>query len=189
MATKRFSLDTAFTLIAAYLRLFVGLIGANAINLALPAIRDSLGGGQEPTRGHWSDSTLDRHLLKFTQLSYPLDKPRRRLAEHHPTGRCDGFHSLRHPYLLADRRVTAWTGTHFASDHLARVQPYPQPQHDTVAPSYHRAESLRLLLDVKRSHAGTKCMVLQGSRRTKHCHQSIAGELVDGAAILLHHHG
>jgi MFS family permease len=45
MDTKRFSLDTTLTLIAAYLGLFVGLIDANAINLALPAIRDNLGGG------------------------------------------------------------------------------------------------------------------------------------------------
>jgi MFS family permease len=45
MDTKRFSLDTTLTLIAAYLGLFVGLIDANAINVALPAIRDNLGGG------------------------------------------------------------------------------------------------------------------------------------------------
>jgi hypothetical protein len=45
MDTKRFNLDATLTLIAAYLGLFVGLIDANAINLALPAIRDSLGGG------------------------------------------------------------------------------------------------------------------------------------------------
>ncbi|HJT93742.1 MAG TPA: MFS transporter [Mycobacterium sp.] len=45
MDTKRFSFDTTLTLIAAYLGLFVGLIDANAINLALPAVRDDLGGG------------------------------------------------------------------------------------------------------------------------------------------------
>jgi hypothetical protein len=45
MDTKRFNLDAALTLIAAYLGLIVGLVDANAINLALPAIRDSLGGG------------------------------------------------------------------------------------------------------------------------------------------------
>ena len=45
MATRRFSLDTTLTLIAAYLGLFVGLIDANAINLTLLAIRDNLGGG------------------------------------------------------------------------------------------------------------------------------------------------
>ena len=45
MDTKRFTLDTTLTLVAAYLGLFVGLIDANAVNLALPAIRDDLGGG------------------------------------------------------------------------------------------------------------------------------------------------
>ena len=39
------TLNTTLTLIAAYLGLFVGLIDANAINLALPAVRDDLGGG------------------------------------------------------------------------------------------------------------------------------------------------
>ncbi|MDV3127108.1 MFS transporter [Mycobacterium sp. 21AC1] len=37
--------SAVLTLIAAYLGLFVGLVDANAVNLALPAIRDDLGGG------------------------------------------------------------------------------------------------------------------------------------------------
>jgi hypothetical protein len=45
MDTRRLTLDTALTLVAAYLGLFVGLIDANAINLALPAVRNDLGGG------------------------------------------------------------------------------------------------------------------------------------------------
>lgn len=36
---------TVYTLIAAYLGLFVGLIDSNAVNLALPAIRTEFGGG------------------------------------------------------------------------------------------------------------------------------------------------
>lgn len=40
------------TLIAAYLGLFVGLIDANAVNLALPAIGDDLGGGM--TGAQWT---------------------------------------------------------------------------------------------------------------------------------------
>ncbi|MGO4443032.1 hypothetical protein AB4Z42_06710 [Mycobacterium sp. 2YAF39] len=46
------------TLIAAYLGLFVGLIDANAMNLALPAIRDDLGGGI--SGAHWTEH---RHHL------------------------------------------------------------------------------------------------------------------------------
>jgi hypothetical protein len=45
MDTRRFTVGTALTLVAAYLGLFVGLIDANAINLALPAVRTDLGGG------------------------------------------------------------------------------------------------------------------------------------------------
>jgi len=60
MDTKRFSLDTTLTLIAAYLGLFVGLIDANAINLALPAIRDNLGGGISGAQ--WTIDAYTHHL-------------------------------------------------------------------------------------------------------------------------------
>src|ERR1700742_4691759 len=63
MDTKRFSLDTALTLIAAYLGLFVGLIDANAINLALPAIRDDLGGGISGAQ--W---TIDAYNVTFAAV-------------------------------------------------------------------------------------------------------------------------
>src|ERR1700687_5303296 len=63
MDTKGFSLDTTLTLIAAYLGLFVGLIDANAINLALPAIRDSLGGGISGAQ--W---TIDAYNITFAAL-------------------------------------------------------------------------------------------------------------------------
>ena len=63
MDTKRFSLNTILTLIAAYLGLFVGLIDANAINLALPAIRDNLGGGISGAQ--W---TIDAYILVLASL-------------------------------------------------------------------------------------------------------------------------
>ena len=63
MDTKRFSLDTTLTLIAAYLGLFVGLIDANAINLALPAIRDNLGGGISGAQ--W---TIDAYNITFAAV-------------------------------------------------------------------------------------------------------------------------
>jgi MFS family permease len=63
MDTKRFSLDTTLTLIAAYLGLFVGLIDANAINLALPAIRDNLGGGISGAQ--W---TIDAYNIAFAAV-------------------------------------------------------------------------------------------------------------------------
>src|SRR6476646_9953644 len=63
MDTKRINLNTALTLIAAYLGLFVGLIDANAINLALPAIRDNLGGGISGAQ--W---TLDAYNVTFAAV-------------------------------------------------------------------------------------------------------------------------
>ncbi|MDT5005852.1 MAG: hypothetical protein QOJ24_3028 [Mycobacterium sp.] len=51
------------TLIAAYLGLFVGLVDANAINLALPAVRDDLGGGISGAQ--W---TIDAYNITFAAL-------------------------------------------------------------------------------------------------------------------------
>jgi EmrB/QacA subfamily drug resistance transporter len=63
MDTKRFTLGTALTLIAAYLGLFVGLIDANAVNLALPAIRNDLGGGISGAQ--W---TIDAYNVTFAAV-------------------------------------------------------------------------------------------------------------------------
>lgn len=63
MDTKRLTLHTALTLVAAYLGLFVGLIDANAINLALPAVRTDLGGGIAGAQ--W---TIDAYNVTFAAL-------------------------------------------------------------------------------------------------------------------------
>ena len=63
MDTRRFTLGTALTLVAAYLGLFVGLIDANAINLAVPAVRDDLGGGISGAQ--W---TIDAYNITFAAL-------------------------------------------------------------------------------------------------------------------------
>ncbi len=60
MGTSRITYRSLLTLIAAYLGLFVGLIDANAINLALPAIRDDLGGGISGAQ--W---TVDAYNITF----------------------------------------------------------------------------------------------------------------------------
>jgi EmrB/QacA subfamily drug resistance transporter len=60
MGTDRITYPSIVTLIAAYLGLFVGLIDANAINLALPAIRADLGGGISGAQ--W---TIDAYNLTF----------------------------------------------------------------------------------------------------------------------------
>src|SRR5262245_48799183 len=63
MDTKRFSYDTALTLVSAYLGLVVGLIDANAVNLALPAVRNDLGGGISGAQ--W---TIDAYNITFAAV-------------------------------------------------------------------------------------------------------------------------
>jgi EmrB/QacA subfamily drug resistance transporter len=60
MASNR---SAVLTLISAYLGLFVGLIDANAVNLALPAIRNDLGGGISGAQ--W---TIDAYNITFAAV-------------------------------------------------------------------------------------------------------------------------
>lgn len=55
--------SAVLTLIAAYLGLFIGLIDANAVNLALPAINHDLGGGV--AGGQW---TIDAYNVTFASF-------------------------------------------------------------------------------------------------------------------------
>src|ERR687883_1933349 len=63
MGKNRIGYSSIVTLIAAYLGLFVGLIDANAINLALPAIRRDLGGGISGAQ--W---TIDAYNVTFAAM-------------------------------------------------------------------------------------------------------------------------
>src|ERR1044072_3959316 len=63
MDANRITYRSIVTLIAAYLGLFVGLIDANAVNLALPAIRDDLGGGISGAQ--W---TIDAYNVTFAAV-------------------------------------------------------------------------------------------------------------------------
>src|SRR5690349_11887448 len=63
METRRLTVHTVLTLVAAYLGLFVGLIDANAVNLALPAVRTDLGGGIAGAQ--W---TIDAYNVAFAAL-------------------------------------------------------------------------------------------------------------------------
>lgn len=66
MGTNRITCASIVTLVAAYLGLFVGLVDANAVNLALPAIRAELGGG---IRGaQW---TIDAYNVVFAAMLLP----------------------------------------------------------------------------------------------------------------------
>jgi EmrB/QacA subfamily drug resistance transporter len=61
--TNRITYASVVTLVAAYLGLFVGLVDANAVNLALPAIRADLGGGIAGAQ--W---TIDAYNVAFAAV-------------------------------------------------------------------------------------------------------------------------
>jgi hypothetical protein len=84
MDTRRFTVGTALTLVAAYLGLFVGLIDANAINLALPAVRTDLGGGIAGARAR---------AARLRSGAYVLRPPRRptRGADHEQSAGTEGL--------------------------------------------------------------------------------------------------
>ena len=63
MTPCRITSSSITTLIAAYLGLFVGLVDANAVNLALPAIRADLGGGISGAQ--W---TIDAYNVAFAAV-------------------------------------------------------------------------------------------------------------------------
>ncbi len=63
MTPSRINSSSIVTLIAAYLGLFVGLVDANAVNLALPAIRADLGGGISGAQ--W---TIDAYNVAFAAV-------------------------------------------------------------------------------------------------------------------------
>ena len=63
MDTNRITYRSVVTLVAAYLGLFVGLVDANAVNLALPAIRADLGGGISGAQ--W---TIDAYNVAFAAV-------------------------------------------------------------------------------------------------------------------------
>ena len=113
---------------------------------------------------------LDAHHFRFAQHRGVLDQPRGGLAEHHPAGRGDRFHPLRHPDLLADRGVTRCARADFAGNHLGRNSgPTRSRSVDTVAAlDFDRPVVHDLLLDVQRRQTGAKSVILQArlARRT-----------------------
>ena len=111
-------------MIAAYLGLFVGLVDANAVNLALPAIRTDLGGGISGAQ--W---TIDAYNVAFAAVLLTSgalgDRFGRRALLR--VGLMT-FVPLRHSDLLADRGVTRRARTDFTRDHFTGVQADAQLQ-------------------------------------------------------------
>ena len=77
---------------------------------------------------------LDRHHFRIAEQAGRPDELRGGIAEHDPAWRRGGLHPLGHPDLVADSGVTNCGGTEFTSYHLARIQPDPQAEADTIPP-------------------------------------------------------
>ena len=60
---------------------------------------------QQPVRAYGLVGALDGHPHRFRKHHRVLDQSGGELAKHHPTGRRDRLHPLRHPHLLTDRGV------------------------------------------------------------------------------------
>jgi hypothetical protein len=57
---------------------------------------------QQPIARHRLVGTLDPNQLRLSESCCVLNQSRCRCAEHHPAGRGDRFHPLRHPDLLTN---------------------------------------------------------------------------------------
>ncbi len=73
---------------------------------------------QQPTRVYGFIDVLDVYGFGFAKHGHALDKPGRRLAQHHSTRWCGGLHPLRHADLLADGGVIRCGRADVAGDDL-----------------------------------------------------------------------
>ena len=108
----------------------------NAGHLPWPP-HESRFGPRDTARGsamrssRWAVTGPSARLIRTSSGSAQLAAPSTRRAvdsaEHHPTGRGDRFHPLRHPHLLTERGVTQVAEPISTGDDLAGVKADPQP--------------------------------------------------------------
>lgn len=118
-----------------------------------------------------------------------LRQPRGRFAEQHAARGRDRFQSLGYPDLLTDRGVAAGLGPDLTGDDSTGVQPDAQLQSDPVVSLDLSRQNLRFLLNGRCGQTCPERVVLESQWRPEHRHDSVAGELVDRAAVAAHHRG
>jgi hypothetical protein len=133
--------------------------------------------------------SLDVHHFWLTQHGDVLDEPRGGVTQHHATFWRHRFHALRHTNLLADDGVGRCPRIDFTGDYLTGIQTHAQPQLNPIVAFDLSRQGARFALDVQRSKACPNSVVLKRKRRAKRCHDPVAGELVDRAAIALYDGG
>ena len=99
----------------------------------------------------------------------------------------DRLHPLRHPDLRTNGGVTERPRTDLTGDHLTGVKSHPQLEVHTVALLDFDGKPLRLFLDGQGRQAGPYRVVLKRDWRAEHCHDAVAGETADRAAVSLNH--
>jgi hypothetical protein len=154
----------------------------------MPADPPALRRRQQTTREDRRVGAFDTHHLGLTEHDRVFDEPRGGLAQHYPTRRGHRLHPLGHPDLLTDRGVACAAGADVTGNHQTRIQPDPHLQGDPVTVFDLSGQPLGVLLNVQRRHTGPKSVILQRRRSPEHGHDPITGELIDRAAVALHHH-
>src|SRR5262245_34393350 len=139
--------------------------------------------GQQLSRPYRCVNVLDAHQFCVPENYAVLDEPSRRIAHHHPTGRSDGLHALSHADLVTNCGVTQSSRADFAGYHRARVHADAKLKFDRIAALYIRREALGLHLNPQRGETSAKTVILQSNGSPEDGHESVAGELVDRAAI------
>jgi len=142
---------------------------------------------QETTRRHAHGETFDVHGLALTQDNAILDEPCGRLTEHDTARRCRRFHPLGHAHLFTHCGVTEVGRADFTGDHSTGIEADAQTEVDPVPATYLDSQLPNHLLDIQNRETRTKCVMLQCDWGPEESHDPVAGELVHGAAVALHH--
>ena len=156
------------------------------IGLSMPGSTMPFAHAQQPTDGHRFLGTFDAQQLRLSQHR-PRGQPRGGLTEHHPTRWSNRLDPLSQSDLLTNRGVTQSTRTDFTGYHLTGIKAHAQLEVHTVALLDVDGKPLGFLLNPQGRETGTKGVVLQRHRRPEHRHDAVTGELVDYAAVPLHH--
>jgi hypothetical protein len=82
------------------------------------------------------------------------------LSDEHGQADVDTPHTLGHPHLLTNSGVGSCARTEFTGNHLAGIETHPQLQINTVARFDLLGQLGRRCLNVQRSQAGPKSVVL-----------------------------
>ena len=127
--------------------------------------------------------------LRMSEHCGVLDQPGSRLAAQHAARFRGRLHPLSHPHRMPDDGVAAGTATNLSGDDFARVQTNPEKQFHVVSQSHFAGQLSGDRLDFQCGKTCAQRVILERDRGAEHCHQTVAGELVDRPLVPLNHRG